>query len=513
MYLILTASSDTYITNKIIDNQFRATDANVGRAGTLDVFKLYNESKISGSSKPAELSRLLLKFDLSKLHELTSSNIDINASNFEAKLKLYDILGGQATPSNFKLVVYPLSRSFDEGIGRDVASFSDLDACNFITSSYSNGTSNLWHMTGAYAGGQLNSTDIDYISSGTLGSTLHDFGSVQTFPKGNEDLNINVTTILSATLAGQLPDRGLRISFSGSEETDSKTRFVKRFASRHSSNPFKVPQLHVSWDDSVVDHHGDFVFDLSGSVFLNNYHRGTSANILSGAASSQVTGQNCVILKLQKGDWKKFITGSQHTAGTDSTGVTGLYSASFAVSLSSTQKVNRQTQKLSDLVRVSGSIKFDEYWLSTDETVGYHTGSLEIIPAQRSSYSADPASLMFTFTNISDEYHVDDVIKLKVFIDDTAAKEKVYKTPYSKKSKVLSNLYYRVRNPDLGIVVVPFKKNNAGTRLSSDSSGMYFEFRVQNLPAGHVYVFDLLTTDYDSNRVYEDVSSRFKVIS
>ena len=44
MYLILTASSDTYITNKIIDNDYRAIDANVGRAGTIDIFKLYDES-------------------------------------------------------------------------------------------------------------------------------------------------------------------------------------------------------------------------------------------------------------------------------------------------------------------------------------------------------------------------------------------------------------------------------------------------------------------------------------
>ena len=54
MYRILTASKDTYITNKIINNDFRATDANVGRAGTLDLFKLFDESDISGESNPKE---------------------------------------------------------------------------------------------------------------------------------------------------------------------------------------------------------------------------------------------------------------------------------------------------------------------------------------------------------------------------------------------------------------------------------------------------------------------------
>ena len=47
MYRILTASKDAYITNKIINNSFRATDANVGQAGTLDLFKLYDETTLS----------------------------------------------------------------------------------------------------------------------------------------------------------------------------------------------------------------------------------------------------------------------------------------------------------------------------------------------------------------------------------------------------------------------------------------------------------------------------------
>ena len=62
MHRILTASKDTYITNKIIKSTFRATDANLGAAGTLDLFKLYNENTISGETNPIELSRILLKF-------------------------------------------------------------------------------------------------------------------------------------------------------------------------------------------------------------------------------------------------------------------------------------------------------------------------------------------------------------------------------------------------------------------------------------------------------------------
>ena len=66
MILQLTASADTYITNKIINNSFSASDANVGRAGTIDLFKLYNESSLTGASgepystEKIELSRGLI---------------------------------------------------------------------------------------------------------------------------------------------------------------------------------------------------------------------------------------------------------------------------------------------------------------------------------------------------------------------------------------------------------------------------------------------------------------------
>ena len=86
MYLILTSSKDTYITNKIIDGKFRATDANVGQAGTIDLFKLYDESTLSGEDAPVEISRALIKFDIERLKSLTGSNLDITNSTFKCTL-------------------------------------------------------------------------------------------------------------------------------------------------------------------------------------------------------------------------------------------------------------------------------------------------------------------------------------------------------------------------------------------------------------------------------------------
>jgi len=53
-YRLLSASKDTYVTDKIISQQ-RTPEANVGQAGTLDLFKLFNESVLSGTTAPIEI--------------------------------------------------------------------------------------------------------------------------------------------------------------------------------------------------------------------------------------------------------------------------------------------------------------------------------------------------------------------------------------------------------------------------------------------------------------------------
>ena len=155
MYKILKALKDTYITNKIVDSKLRVTDANVGQAGTLDLFKMFNESTLNGTSSLTEISRLLIRFDLSPLQKLTGSSLDISHSSFKCTLKLYDVYGGQPCPSNFKVIIHPLSKSFDEGTGMDVSTFSHLDSCNFITASVLNSTPTLWAVAGSNAAGLL----------------------------------------------------------------------------------------------------------------------------------------------------------------------------------------------------------------------------------------------------------------------------------------------------------------------------------------------------------------------
>jgi hypothetical protein len=522
MYRILTSSSDTYITNKIINNNFRVTDANVGQAASIDLFKLYAESVSGSDASPIEISRALIKFDLEPLRALTGSILDISSSNssFKCILKLYDVYGGQTCPSNFKLIVFPLSKSFDEGIGRDIVTFADLDACNFITASVSANSASRWDDEGANAQGLLGSRDIDIISSGNLndGNGVVNLWKDQLFSTGDEDLSVDVTTIISATLKNLIPDNGLRISYSGSQETDKITRFVKRFGSSQNSNFYKKPKLIVKFNDTIQDHHESFYFNISGSLFLNNFHRGFPANILSGASATQIAGSNSIVLKLASGSksrgtyFEKVITGSQHSVG--NLLVSGVYSASFALSqfTGSNSGEIRFNGALENEIKNAGSATFKEIWSSLDDTVGFLTGSLVVNSVNRTSFKNNSPRILITVTNMQQEYRKGAKVRFNVFAENIDRTVKFKKLPIETKSQIFTSLYYRIRDIETGNVIIPFDKSNNSTLCSTDSDSMYFETYTDSLPVGVLCTIDFLLSENGVEQTFTDVSSRFKVV-
>ena len=519
MILNLTASADTYITNKIINNQFSASDANVGRAGTIDMFKLYDESTLTGSANEpystdrVELSRALIKFDYSKLNSLTQSKLDFTNSSFKAELLLFDVMGGQAVPTDFTLSVYPLAQQFNEGNGRDVAAFRDIDAANFNSASFTGGTATLWVSGGANAEGMPGGGEsYDYFASGNIGGsvTTNNFESKQAFA-GSEDLKIDVTSLVSASLAGQFTNHGFRLSFTGSQENDQKTYFVKRFGSRQARNQFLRPLLRISFDDSIIDHHESFFFDLSGSIFLSSFERGRPASIKSGSALTPILGSNSLLVNIKSGSFSKFVTASQHSiAGNLGVFVTGVYSASFALSSFDTTSVNG-SDTVADFVRDSGSITFDTFWQSLDTTAGYHTGSLKVTRPQRFGFDQAPKDIRTRVVNLMPEYDTNEVVKLRVFVQDFNFEPSSSKFAFRQKSAVVEKAYYRVKDVLTGKVIVPFMESNNGTRLSSDSDGLYFEFDMSALFPNRAYTFEFKIVDSGETEIL-DSRSVFKVV-
>ena len=524
MFLILSASKDTYVTNKVIDNRYRVTDANVGAASTMDLFKLWDESTYlteSGrvTSSVPELSRLFIKFDYDRLGELTSSILDINHPSFKCTLKMYDINGGQGVPSNFTVVCHPLSNSFDEGIGRNVISFKDIGTANFITASYNSNTStnNAWFVSGANASGSLGDVNIDIIERDNVGAADPNalFFKQQYFETGRENLAIDVTSLVSASLAQNLVNHGFRLAFTSSEEWDHKTRFVKRFASRHVSNRRLRPRLEVSFDDSIIDQHKNFFFDLSGSLFLQNYHRGQATAVLSGSSLTALGGQNCMVLELVTGSFVTSSFVSQHTGSTTGAGMAGLYSTSFCIPFVSGGLVLTGTgwagDTIRDFARKSGSLTFETYWKSIDRTVGFYTGSLKIKAIDRSAFNVMPQRLDLIVTNARTSYKNTERIKFRVFVYDLDKRRSAGRIPISVDSEILQKVYYRVRDINSGEIIIPFTADNNGTRLSTDSGGLFFEMFMEDLSVGRMYTFDFLINDRGVELIEKAKNVSFRV--
>ena len=110
---------------------------------------------------------------------------------------------------------------------------------------------------------------------------------------------------------------------------------------------------------------------------------------MSGAALTEISGENCMLVKLQTGSFQKIVTASQHSYPGGSLFSTGIYSASFTIDSFGSSSVD-DNNTLEDFIRDSGSVTFTTFWQSIDETVGYHTGSLRVLAPDTSTFDNDP---------------------------------------------------------------------------------------------------------------------------
>lgn len=498
MFKMLRTKKDTYITNRIVGDNAN-TNANVGQAASLDLFKLYGMNEFSGSAV-TELSRLLVKFDLDPLRELyNNSKIDISDSTFNVTLKLFDVYGGQSTPANFDVVVYPLSRSFDEGNGRDIVKYADFDACNWLTASY---LDNLWEVSGAGGGGGINSASVDYITELSGGLSLQ---SSQSFITGEENLVVDVTAAISATLAGIIPDEGFRISFSDPFESDNRTYFVKRFAARNAYNEDKHPALIVKIDDSIQDDTQILEFDTDLNLFLYNYSVGSLTNLNSGSFS--VEGADSLKLKLTTpisgGTHDLWFSGSQFQRGQNY--VTGIYSASVNIPADDAVIVMKLAQ--------TGSVDFSPVWTSLDKSVTFVTGSrVTFNPPTRVGYRIEHSGYTVTATGLRTAYRSDERVIVRVNIFDyTSLKIKLVKQPLILPGLVIRDVHYQVRDKSTNERIIPFDIIHKSTRCSSDGQGMYFELDTSNLRDQRTYAIDVMINTQGSQYIYRDVSSDFRI--
>lgn len=495
MILIVTASADTYITNKFVDN-IPAVSSSTGRAGTIDLFKLYNHP--SAPPNTIELSRALLKFDYDQIKELVDiERLDVDS--MKAYVRLKNVSAGQSVPQNFTLNLFPLAKEFNEGIGRDVISFADLDTANFIRAS----KNQAWEIPGASQSGSQINPQADYYDVADLfdGFGLVPVSGSQEFKLGTEDLKIDVTKFVRATILGALDNNGFRLSYSEVEEQDTNNYFVKRFASRHVSDVYSRPRLEVIFDDSQVDDRSRAIFNVSGTLYITNNVNGVRELLVSGSDLSPISGSNSLILQLSTGSYSKQFMASQDTFRP------GTYKSPFIITEFDTGIVSGSVT-LAEHIAVSGSVTFDEKWLSLDQTVTFLQSQITFrknVPVQ-TIFEQDELSVRTSGPGSSPPGQL---LLIRPRFYDLSLDEKSSKFPFIRKPIHVKG-QYRIVDAATSRVYIDF--DSIGTNLSFDDNGNFFEIFSSALPLGRPVRFEYKVTYRGSTRIIKDAGYTFKLV-
>ncbi len=529
MFRILKCDKDAYITNKIIRNAnsvaSRSVGSNTGQAGTIDMFKLYNETPVSGGSG-IEITRAFLHFDLSPLLAITASKLDVSDVSFKCYLQLFDVYGGQTTPSNFTLSLFPLAKTFVEGRGSDVIGYQDVDSVNWITASVVGGVVTPWTITGSLASGSVGASGIDYYLSGGASLGNASLERTQTFSRGDEDLSIDVTTLVSATIAGIIPDYGYRLSFVDSEERDTTTRFVKRFTSRHSRNNFQHPRLIVKYNDSFIDNQLMSTLDSPNTIGVYNTYFGDYHNFTSGGIAA--TGSNSVVLELHSS--KSILYSTSSWSQTHSQSITYLTSAFsyFSTSFSGSQLMvgnNPQTGiYFSDVFLSSSDANLSAYmgtdkqlealalWKSADGAVLYTSGAyLTFHRIAASSDNVTERNFIVNIQNLKTVYLQQEIARFRVFVQNYNTDLRVYYLPVDPMSEIYKTSHWRVVHAFTREIIIPFDLTGNSTLMSADGRGMYFDFYMSDLEINQVYELEFLIRENGQDYITTNQGFKFKV--
>ena len=152
-----------------------------------------------------------------------------------------------------------------------------------ITASISGSPSNTLVISGSVAGtaGNYNFTNLanqlgtisggtDTLSAvrGNGPSVIIVSSSVQSFSNESPDVEVEVTDMVNGWLGGTIPNYGIQIRFSGSQETDETTFGHLKFFSRNTHTIYS-PRLEVRWDDSSFS--TGSLNELTMSGLVDNY--------------------------------------------------------------------------------------------------------------------------------------------------------------------------------------------------------------------------------------------------
>jgi hypothetical protein len=462
------ATKDNSITNAFEpDITTRATGSNSGQADILEVFSIFGQTSSSASGFSKELSRILITFDIAAIKgEKDSGLIPANAKYY---LKMYNAPHSQTVPRNYNLEVAKIGQDWQEGDGLDLENYSDL--------TYNVRGSNWIKCSG--------STDWSLEGGSVAGGT----STITSFPIGNEDLEVDVTAIMSEWFEDMGLAHGFMIRLPLITEAESASFYTKKFFARSSNDHFEKPVLEVRWDDSVRDDRGNFYTSSSlggplentNTLYLYNYFRGNLRNIpLDG-------GELLVDLYSS--------LGGDRIAG------------SFTASALGNGKYS------CDVVVDTTASTIHDVWFLTGSTQ-YHSGTIDV-KNHLATNNASRGKYVFSVSNRLNNYYCGQTYRLRLYARDKKWSPSIYTTATSVPSSlVFESASYQIYRVVDDRIITPYETGSVlSTRLSYDVSGNYFDLDTSYLEPNYTYGLNIsVYNDYTQNYEQQSFDYKFRVV-
>jgi len=358
-------------------------------------------------------------------------------------------------------------------------------------------TDSVLTITNQFAGGAITGGTSTMVW-GTAGGTYHTGSSNSTilytasFADGDENLEVDITTLVEQWLTGTKSNYGVGLSMSGNFEdgTLSGSFYTKKFFAKGSEYFFKRPQIEARWDSSKKDDRANFYASSSlapgadniNTLYLYNFVRGQLKNIPGLHASNTLT------IKLYR---DALTDGSPTTVVAGLTADTGIYTASVAMDTTATNVYD---------VWCTGS---------GGSLIEFHTGSA--ITVKSFSALAENPNLSYVTSLISAraKYSNKETARFRLFIRKQNWSPTIYtKATETLDSAIIESAYYKVFRASDDFEVIPYGTGSTNhTKLSYDQSGSYFDLDMSLLEDDFAYGLNFA---YYLNGKYVEQPETFK---
>lgn len=461
------AEADTTITDAYQPySSARAHYSNMGASDSLQVFS------IAHKDLAPELCRILVRFPISKIIEDRSSGALPASGSMKFFLNLYNVEHPETLPTNYEMVVKPVSGSWEEGFGLDLENFLDLGQTQ----------------TGGYGVGwkYRSSIEVPYVWASDGGDYYDTYHKYFHFQNGTEDLKVDITDVVERQISGDMPNHGFGIMLADQYETGSSgiSYYTKRFSSRSSQYFYNLPCISAVWESLIEDDRNNFYYSIDNLSEEDNKHSIYFFNKINGSYKNLPSN----IIPFVK------IIDSNNNIILDNI---------------QSQKISNGKFKATFSLTGSTEETYTDVWYSGSQT--YYSGEIQA-KSYEFNNSIEVNRNIINITNLKKKYSKDEVATLRIFVRNKDWSPNIYKKFTQDIETInLKDLYYKIIRIVDNKIVLDYGYNDVKyTKCSYDINGNFCEIDMSILEPGFMYGICFTSKNDDTKIEYKDIF-KFKV--